>query len=146
MLCRDCPIVFPQGGGMRLEFPIKKDDEVILLASARSIDNWFANGGCQPPSEVGRMHNLSDCFALCGVRNLTRVKSIDGTKVRLINDAGDFYMAFDPTAKAISIQASGGVNINGAQISGAGEVTDALGKVLGTHRHVETGSVTNPPQ
>lgn len=36
---------------------------------------------------------------------------------------------------AIELKADGSVNINGAIISAAGEVTNAAGKVLGTHTH-----------
>lgn len=53
---------------------------------------------------------------------------------------------------AIELKADGSVNINGAVISAAGEVTSATGKVLSTHIHAQgndsgsdTQVPTNPP-
>lgn len=44
--------------------------------------------------------------------------------------------AFNVDAASMTVTTSGATNINGAQISSAGEVTDADGKVLGTHTHL----------
>lgn len=136
----DIPLVFPGGGGAFLEFPVAKDDEVLLVFASRSIDNWFGLGGYQPQSERGRIHNLSDAFAIPGPRSLPRAKVLDVNVVRIRNDANDSYIEFNPTAKTVNIVAPGGITLNGVTIDNTGVVTTsadvvAAGKHLKTHVH-----------
>lgn len=90
----DVPVVFPNGGGFTLTFPITAGDECLLIFSSRCIDDWWQSGGVGTQIEL-RMHNLSDGFALVGPRsqprrlssvaiNATELRSDDGlTKVKL---------------------------------------------------------------
>jgi hypothetical protein len=149
VVCPDMPLVFPGGGGAFMEFPVTKGDEVLLIFAARSIDNWWGNSGVQKQSEQGRMHNLSDGFAIPGIRSRPNAKTLDPNVVRIRNDANSAYIEFNPAAGSVKIAAPGGVNINGATINSAGEVTNAAGKVLGTHVHpgvTAGGAVTGAPQ
>jgi hypothetical protein len=90
---------------------------------------------------------------LVGVRSLPHSFVLDTSNVALITDDGTTYFKMNPTSKAMTIAAAsltinttGSVNINGAVISHAGEVTDALGKVLGTHTHSDPqGGTTGGP-
>lgn len=118
----DCHLVLLGGGGMFVEVPLAHGDEVLLVMAARSIDNWYANGGVQPPSEIGRMHNLSDAFAIPGIRSKPRVKTMDANLFRIRNDAGDAYIEFNPTAKTVHILAPGGITLNGITIDSSGNV------------------------
>jgi hypothetical protein len=61
----DVPIVFPNGGGYLLTFPVSAGDEVLLVFAARRIDFWWASGGVQPSHDL-RMHDISDAFAIPG--------------------------------------------------------------------------------
>src|SRR5882672_3916934 len=61
----DVPLVWSRGGDCTTTFPIKVDDEVLVVFSSRCIDNWWENGGIQPQFEQ-RMHDLSDGFAIPG--------------------------------------------------------------------------------
>jgi Phage protein Gp138 N-terminal domain/GpV Apex motif len=154
----DVIIQWPQGGGVVQTFPLAVGDECLVVFSSRCIDNWWTNG-FQPPSTVDavngqpfnpannppslRMNNLSDGFAIPGVRSKPRKLNPppNPTTAQTRTLDGTCYWELDPINKKINVVASGGANINGAVISGAGEVTDALGKVLGTHVHsgVQTG-------
>jgi hypothetical protein len=69
---QDCPVHFPQGGGYILTFPVAAGDECLICFSERSIDNWFAHGGTQSPSDW-RMHDITDAFVVMGVRSQKRV-------------------------------------------------------------------------
>ena len=147
-ICQDCPVVFPGGGGFVLTFPIAVGDEGLLVFAARCIDAWWQNGGSSNPQAELRMHDLSDGFFLPGCFSNPRVPSGISTtdmELRTVDNSCKIQMT---TGGVVNITAPGGVNINGAIISAAGEVTDALGKVLGTHVHggVSTGSSdTGPP-
>lgn len=172
-VCVDCPVQFPQGGGVALTFPIVPGDEVLLVLAERAIDNWFASGGTQPPSEY-RMHDLSDGFAVPGIRNQTRnlpafnmvgaelrlddssaaaTLALDGT-VTLRNGAGSIVLGADGT---VVINAPAGLQVNGPQtnsstIDASGNVTApdviAGGKSGASHFHVAQGptSPTTPPR
>jgi hypothetical protein len=98
----DVPVIWPQGGGSEkgdkgysLTFPIKKDDEGIVVFASRCIDSWHEKGkktqGTNqnqnqektkgtPPAQTDiaqplmhtRMHNLSDAMFIPGVRSKPR--------------------------------------------------------------------------
>lgn len=151
----DCPVVWPGGGGCTLTFPIEAGDECLVVFASRCIDGWWSQGmapgsAVPPPPEV-RMHNLSDGFALVGVRSKPRAYAPVTGGAQLQSDDGQAYVQINPTTHAMKLQtsaaltisASGGVNINGATISAAGEITDANGFALGTHEHA-AGTYTAP--
>lgn len=159
----DLPIIWPGGGGATWTFPLTAGvDEGLVIIADRCIDQWWYNGFKAPTGQVGangkpvntlndapefRIKDLSDGFYLPGLRSRPRAFSaFDPTVAALRNDDDTSYMKFDPVAKSLAILMPGGVNINGATISAAGEVTDALGKVLGTHTHPDPqGGNTGPP-
>lgn len=88
-LCVDCPVIFPQGGGFVLTFPLAPGDEVLMLVAERAIDNWYAAGGTQTPAEY-RMHDLSDGFALAGISNQTRnIPDLNTDAIELRTRSGD---------------------------------------------------------
>lgn len=64
-----CPCFFPFGGGAYLTMPIQAGDTCIVLFNDREIDNWWVNGGVQTPTSR-RTHDISDAFALVGIRNV----------------------------------------------------------------------------
>lgn len=156
-LLLDCPVFFPSGGGVTLTFPIKKDDECLVVLANRCIDAWWQQGGIQPPMEA-RMHDLSDGFAFVGFRSQPRkLENVSTTTAQLRTDDGEAYVELDPaghiaTIKAANIVLDGPVHITGVtttdhDINVTGTVTGSVdvvggGKHLKTHTHggVATGS------
>lgn len=65
----DIPLIILCGGGGELTFPSPVGQDCVLLANDRDIDLWFEGGESYTPN-TNRTHDLSDCIALCGVRNL----------------------------------------------------------------------------
>lgn len=61
-LLLDVPVMFLCAGGFTITHPIKKGDECFVVFSDRNIDNWWQQGGVQPPFDT-RKHDLSDGFA-----------------------------------------------------------------------------------
>lgn len=139
-LCMDVPVVFPEGGNFVLTFPVSPGDECLLFFSERAIDFWWDRGGVQLPSEV-RFHDLSDGFALVGVRSRPRflenvatdaaeLRTRDGTVVLRIE--GDKIVLDAAT-----------VHVGGA----AGSQPATLGQTLQTYlnliaTHIHTGVTT----
>lgn len=62
------PVYFAGGGRYVSTYPINEGDECILLFNDRELDNWLAQGPGQAPT-TGRFHDLSDAFALVGIKS-----------------------------------------------------------------------------
>ena len=125
---RDCPICWQGGGGAIATFPVAAGDECLVVFAARNIDSWFKNGSpipwpgalWDPPS--GRMHDLSDGFALVGVKSLPNAFDIDPENASLQSLDGAAYFKLNPTTHAIAAVAPGGITLNGVTIDAAGNI------------------------
>jgi hypothetical protein len=62
------PVIFPQGGGYRLTFPLAEGDTVWLTFSSASLDLWLQQGGEVDPGDDRRGH-LADAVAYAGIRD-----------------------------------------------------------------------------
>lgn len=70
-ICYCCPYI---------TFPINVGDDCVLLFSDREIESWFINGDAQPVNHQ-RMHDLTDAFAIFGIRSLPKmIKLTDAEK------------------------------------------------------------------
>jgi hypothetical protein len=140
-LLLDVPVQWQGGGGATLTFPIKKDDECLVVFSSRCIDRWFAKGFAdggtpkQPNAENNppqfRMHNLSDGYALVGVRSAPRALPVDTVSATLMSDDASTSIKLNPITHAISMVAPGGITMLAAGgITLNGVTIDTLGNVI----------------
>lgn len=107
----DIPVIFPRGGGVTLTFPVKAGDECLLVFSDRCIDFWWQNGGVQEPVD-GRMHDLSDAFAIVGLQSCARkIANISTSSAQFRSDDGSTYLEINPATKKIKIVAPGGLEV-----------------------------------
>jgi Phage protein Gp138 N-terminal domain len=165
----DVVVQWPQGGGVVQTFPIAAGDECVIVVASRCIDNWWANG-FQPSSTVDavngqpfnpannppslRMNNLSDGFAIPGVRSKPRALSPapDSTKAQTRTLDGSCYWELDPVNKKVNIVAPGGFSVNGVTIDSSGNVANAAtvastgnitsGATVAAHTSVTVNGVT----
>lgn len=91
------PVIWPQGGGFVLTFPIAAGDECLVVFASRCIDGWWQSGGVQSPAEQ-RMHDLSDGFAIVGPRSQARrlAPAADTQAVQLRSVDGADYVEITP--------------------------------------------------
>jgi len=145
----DVPVQFPSGGGFSLTFPVKAGDECILVFGSRGIDAWHALGGIQQPT-AARKHNLSDAFAIVGIRSLPRSLSPapSTTAVQLRNDAGTALIEIQPSGH-IRALAPAGFEVTG-NMTVSGTITTPVDVIAGTvslkthiHSGVQTGGGTS---
>jgi hypothetical protein len=109
------PICFPGGGGFTLTFPVRVGDECLVVFSSRAIDAWWQQGGIQNQPDV-RLHDLSDGFAIVGVKSQPNVlPSISATAVQLRSDDGSTYLELGAGAVKVSTGASGTFTTTGGQ-------------------------------
>lgn len=158
----DCPVVFPGGGGFTLTFPIQRGDEILVVFSSRCIDAWYQLGS--PAKESGdgiqtqpqldlRLHDLSDGFAIAGVKSCPRsIPDISTTTTQLRSDDGATFVEVgeaEITLKAATInmnyttlnQTGTNTNIHSTVTQDGGQMS-SLGTVVHTHVHtgVQSGS------
>lgn len=143
----DVPILWQGGGGATWTFPVAKGDECLLIFSSRCIDQWW-KGGFQTPTGIlgadGKpmnpandppiycMHNLSDGFALVGVRSKSRaLTGFNTTTARLRTDDNSGYLDFDPVNKKLTAVFSGGITLNNVTIDSSGNIVSP-GTIQGT--------------
>jgi hypothetical protein len=144
-LLEDVPVVFPSGGPFTITCPIAAGDECLLIFSERCIDFWYQNGTIKPPA-VYRFHDLSDGFALVGIRNQTRNLSNIQTDAIEIRNA-DRSVCLRVTATGIEIV--GNLSVQG-NIVATGDVTvpssvPDINITLSTHEHVNGTPQTSKP-
>lgn len=155
---QNCPICFQGGGPFQLTFPVAVGDECLVVFSSRAVDAWWQNGGRQNPQVELRMHDLSDGFAIVGVRSLPRkLSAVSTSAVQLRHEDGTTRIAIKstkeielvtPTLVTISAPTAhftGDVNVDGTVTAN----TDVVGNGISLHDHltsgVDPGSGTSGP-
>lgn len=123
----DCPVLFQGGGGCALTFPVVVGDECLIIFGSRCIDAWWDQGTVGVQAEL-RMHDLSDGFALVGVRSRPKaIASPSTNSVQLRSDDGSAFVEINPSTHNVHILTSGDVAVNcddlTAVASGAAVVT-----------------------
>lgn len=135
----DVPVVFQNGGGFALTFPIAPGDEALVVFSSRCIDAWWQSGGVQPQAEL-RMHDLSDGFAFIGPRSQPRVLGgISTDSVQLRDEAGTTYIEL----KSGQINIVGNVHVTGGIITTNDVVANGIS--LHEHEHPNIGDPGGSP-
>ncbi len=67
--------LFLGGGNSYTAYPLERGDYCLVLFNERCIDNWHDGQDFVSPP-VGRMHNYSDGFALCGLKTAEQLANI----------------------------------------------------------------------
>lgn len=141
-LLLDVPVMFPNGGGFTLTFPIKPGDEALAIFGSRCIDSWWQSGGIQTQAEV-RMHDLSDAFCLVGPRSQPHViAAISTTAVQLRSDDGSTFMEITPDQK-VNVTAPASMTFTTPLLHVTGEITtggDVIANTISLQHHVHANS------
>lgn len=140
-LLLDCPVVFPSGGGCTLTFPLKINDEVLVVLASRCIDAWWQQGGPQPALDM-RMHDLSDGFVLPGVFSQPRViPSISIAAAHFRSNSGETFVSIDPAGEVMTMTSPNEIVVNapGIRVNGYVHSTDEIvAKIDADNIHVTT--------
>jgi hypothetical protein len=126
------PYVRLQGGVNAVIIDPAVGDLGVCMFCSRDISAVISSKAPSPPSSK-RLFDYADGIYMGGVLNDTPQNYVQfepGGTIKVVST-----VAIDLQAPTVNITTTGNVDINGAIISSAGEVTDALGKVLGTHIH-----------
>lgn len=113
----DVPIIFPRAGGFALTFPVKVDDECLVVFADRCIDAWWQSGGVQKPMDE-RLHDLSDAFALFGVTSQPRrLQSVASNAVELRDDKRENFISLKAGSLDIKIVGATNVTCDSANVN-----------------------------
>jgi len=100
------PVVFPSGGGFSFTFPLDQDDEVVLVFSQVSLDEYLEGAGNVEPADFRRF-NLSDAFAFPGPAKFNQKITIaDAANLVLGNTNGQIHIEKNGDIKLHSKSAS----------------------------------------
>lgn len=93
------PVKWARGraGKIRIHFGLEKGDDVTLIFSQRSLDNWKTQGGLQDPNDRRKFH-LSDAFALVGgSAEPDKFPVNDPESIEIVNESGVIQVKKDGT-------------------------------------------------
>lgn len=146
---QDYPVAMYGGGGMIVTFPIQAGDECLLMFSDACIDAWFQSGGTANPQLDRRRHDLSDAFALVGLRSLPRkLANYSTTSAQIRTDDGTTLVDVSPGSvvlHATTVTVTGDLVVMGGITSDGDATID--GRVFLDHVHtgITTGSGDSGP-
>ena len=109
-VCYCCPYI---------TYPIEQGEECILLFNDREIESWFISGEVQPEA-YQRMHDLTDCIAIVGLKSLAKMIEITANTLDI------FYKGNSIKITETDIQATNFKALTGA----TGQIIDSDGKTL----------------
>lgn len=82
------PVNHPRafGGKAHIHFPVQIGDDVTLVFSHRSLDNWKTQGGLTDPADRRKFH-ITDAVALLGGSAIPDAFAVtDPTAIEIVND------------------------------------------------------------
>ena len=107
----DVPCVFPRAGGYCLTFPVKPDDECLIVFNDMCLDSWWQSGGEQIQLEC-RRHDLSDAACHLGIQSVPRaVTDYSINSMRLRNEDNDSFFEIMDDDKTVNIVGAENINI-----------------------------------
>lgn len=113
-ICYCCPY---------MTYPIEQGEECILLFNDRELESWFISGQVQPEA-YSRMHALTDCIAIVGLRSLANMITIAAGTLHL------FYKGNSIKITETDIQADNFKATNGASQNIDTQFTSYDGKTI----------------
>lgn len=81
-ICYCCPYI---------TYPIEQGEECVLLFNDRELESWFITGEVQPEA-YQRMHDLTDCIAIVGLRSLATMIQIMADTMHLFYGNSDIQI------------------------------------------------------
>lgn len=142
----DVPYIVLGGDNGYLSFPIKEGDECLIIFNDEDFSQWKETGQVLPPYEI-RRHDITDCVALIGLRNVNRLIKNYSQFVKLLftNEKGTSFLELQDSlahlkvegkdSSTVTVDSATEVNINTAKTNLSAELN------VGTDANI-TGNTT----
>ena len=138
-ILEDIPIVWPQGGGYAITFPIKKGDLVILVATTWNAHNAMNSGEISDPNEL-KFQSVSSVFAHPGWRcDADPLVSATSDEMRLGRDGEDQAIEISDTEIRIGTGATEAIpreDLVQSALTGLQAKLDSLIAIFNAHVHL----------
>jgi len=86
-ILQEVPVVWPSGGGFRIEAPIEKGDNVLLHFAMKSVVGWKNSDGKKPVTPTNlRKFNKNDAFAVPCIYPFGNGSEIDTEALKMGSD------------------------------------------------------------
>lgn len=121
-----------QGGTSALILDPAIGDIGLLVCCDRDTSNVVATLSASLPASLRRFNFADGVYVGCSLSNTTPT---DYVWVKPPGQGISIVSTGTVKIQGSQVDITGPVNANGATISNSGEITDAAGKVLGTHEH-----------
>ena len=103
---RDCPIVYPSGGGAMLRGPLEVGSEGYIHFADRSLDAWISEGGPVDPVLV-QYHDLSDAVFVPGLRSAATAQDVPTDRTTLGPEDDTAGLDFALADQSITLRTEG---------------------------------------
>ena len=103
---RDCPIVYPSGGGAMLRGPLEVGSEGYIHIADRSLDAWISEGGPVDPVLV-QYHDLSDAVFVPGLRSAATAQDVPTDRTTLGPEDDTAGLDFALADQSITLRTEG---------------------------------------
>ncbi len=130
------PVVWPQGGGAYITFPLEVGDGVAIHFSMRNLMEWKGSDGSGIQTPVrGCLHSLNNAFVVPGLLPYSQGVEIDPDAARISSGATEIRVLKDGTIEL-------GEGATDALLKGTAfkALFDSLLAALLTHTHPVSGS------
>ena len=135
----EVPVVFPQGGGFFLSFPIAKGDFCLVFFTESSIDTWLSEQGEEANPIDTRRHDLSDAVALVGLNPFKKALPDAHAENLVLGKSGDVQIHVKTGEIDLGSE-------NAADFVALAQkvLTELTGIVNGFNAHLHTGVTVGP--
>lgn len=107
------PVMQPSSGGASITFPVKKNDNVLLVFSQRSLEEWLSNGEQVTPDDP-RQNDLTDAIALLGLNPFNKISPAENNEDLLLSYSGSKIRFKNSDSHLLEIEAEN-IEIIGAK-------------------------------
>lgn len=150
ILIQQVPLVFPSGGNFILTTPVTVGDNILLVISQKSIEEFLTNGA-NTIDKSQRKFNVSDAIAISGLKPWNNLPSdpLSTTSIDIKTLDGASYIKMSTseiTIKSTNININGNVTVTGSIDATTDVIADGIH--LKTHVHggvTSGGDDTLPP-
>lgn len=119
-LVTEAPVVFPEGGGWSITWPLAPGSRVLMLCSDRGIDRWRQTGSPYIPTDT-RKHRLTDAFVWPGAGPAPDpITGLSATNLRIIGPGG-IALDISPAGQIALAGGGGGFPGVGLSVARAGD-------------------------
>ena len=120
-------------------FPPQIGDECVLLFNDREMESWWINGSANQRA-YDRMHDLTDCIAICGLRSQPKLIEIPTDTLKFFYFGNDISLTTTEDSKSITITTEG-FNLNDTSTNITSDSTVSI-SASDSSISMQSGSIT----